>query len=83
MDLSATERAVLQRYHDKTRMAGGPRKGYVLRQAAIRCGAAAGDGDDLGAGLDALVEKGLLSASDDRCFYFLTEAGAELLGDWR
>ena len=83
MDLSAAERAVLQRYHDKTRIAGGPRKGYVLRQAAIRYGADSRDGADPGAGLDALVEKGLLSASDDRRFYFLTEAGAELLGDWR
>ena len=81
MDLSAAERAVLQRYHEKTRMAGGPRKGYVLRQGAIRHRE---DGEnDLGAALDGLVEKGVLSASEDRRFFFLTDSGVELLADWR
>lgn len=83
MDLSAAERAVLQRYHEKTRIAGGPRKGYVLRQEAIRYGEAGGPAGDLSAGLDALMEKGLLSASEDRRFFFLTEAGIEALADWR
>ncbi len=82
MELSAAERVVLQRYHEKTRIAGGPRKGYVLRQDAIRYGEAA-SGADLGVGLDGLVEKGLLSASEDRRFFFLTESGAGLLAGWR
>ena len=68
MELSAAERAVLQRYHEKTRIAGGPRTGYVLRQAAIRYGEAGGSEAELTDGLDALVEKGLLSASEDRRF---------------
>ncbi len=79
MDLSAAERAVLKRYEEKTRMAGGPRKGFVLRQDSIRYGAVEGSEIDLGAGLDGLVEKGLLSASEDRRFFFLTETGVELL----
>ena len=82
MELSAAETAVLERYHDKTRIAGGPRKGFVLRQASIRYDEAERGAGDLGVGLDALVEKGVLSASEDRRFFFLTEAGVELLADW-
>lgn len=83
MELSAAERVILQRYYEKTRIAGGPRKGYVLRQEAIRYGESERPEGDLGAGLDSLVEKGLLSVSEDRRFYFLTESGVELLADWR
>lgn len=83
MELSSAERAVLQRYHEKTRIAGGPRKGFVLRQDAIRHGESERRAGDLGVGLDALVERGLLSASEDRRFFFLTESGVELLEDWR
>ncbi len=83
MELSAAERVVLQRYHEKTRIAGGPRNGFVLRQDAIRYGEAEDTANDLGAGLDDLVEKGLLSASEDRRFFFLTESGVELLADWQ
>ena len=79
MELSPAERAVLQRYQEKTRIAGGPRQGFVLRQDAIRYDEAERGAGDLGAGLDGLVEKGLLSASEDRRFFFLTESGAELL----
>ena len=82
MELSAAERVVLQRYHEKTRIAGGPRTGFVLRQASIRYGEAERGTGDLGVGLDALVEKGVLSASEDRRFFFLTETGVELLADW-
>ncbi len=83
MELSAAERVVLQRYHEKTRIAGGPRTGYVLRQEAIRYGESNRREGNLGTGLDSLVEKGLLLASEDRRFYFLTESGAALLADWR
>ena len=81
MELSAAERAILGRYHEKTRIAGGPRKGYVLRREAIGYGAETGG--ELDAGLGALGEKGVLSASEDGRFYFLSEAGVELLADWR
>lgn len=80
MELSPSEQAVLERYHQKTRMAGGPRTGFVLRQEAIV--ASAPGGADLAAALDPLADKGLLAASEDRRFYFLTEAGAELLTGW-
>ncbi len=83
MELSPAERAVLRRYHEKTRIAGGPRKGFVLRQQAIRYAEADTEAGDLGAGLDGLVDKGVLTASEDRRFFFLTEAGVELLTDWR
>ena len=79
MELSIAEQAVLRRYQEKTRMAGGPRKGFVLRQDAIRYAEAAGEAGELGAGIDGLVDKGVLAASEDRRFLFLTEAGAELL----
>ncbi len=81
MELSPAEKSVLQRYHDKSRIAGGPRKGFVLRQDSIRYAEA--EAGDLGTGLDGLVEKGVLAASEDRRFFFLTEAGVELLADWR
>ena len=83
MELSPAERAVLQRYHEKTRIAGGPRPGFVLRQDAIRYDEAEAGAGDLGAGLDGLEAKGVLSASEDRRFFFLTESGVELLADWR
>lgn len=83
MDLSPAERVVLERYHEKTRIAGGPRLGFVLRQDAIRYDEAERAAGDLGAGLDGLLAKGLLAASEDRRFFFLTESGAELLADWR
>ena len=82
MELSPAEKAVIERYHQKTRIAGGPRNGFVLRQDSIRYGEAEQGAGDLGAGLDGLVEKGVLAASEDRRFFFLTEAGAELLADW-
>ena len=82
MDLSPAEKAVLERYHEKTRIAGGPRNGFVLRQDSIRYAEAESGAGDLAAGLDSLVERGVLAASEDRRFFFLTESGAELLADW-
>ena len=82
MELSPAEQAVLERYHQKTRIAGGPRNGFVLRQDSIRYAEAEGGAGDLDAALDGLVEKGMLAASEDRRFFFLTESGAELLADW-
>ena len=79
MELSPAEQAVLERYHEKTRIAGGPRSGFVLRQDSIRYAEADRGAGDLAAGLRGLVEKGVLAASEDRRFFFLTESGAELL----
>lgn len=79
MELSIAERAVLRRYQEKTRMAGGPRQGFVLRRDSIRYGEGEGAAGDLGAGIDSLVEKGVLSPGENSRFLFLTEAGVELL----
>lgn len=79
MELSAAEQTILDRYQEKTRIAGGPRKGYVLRRQAIRFGHQ-GPEEELERGLGSLVDKGLLAPSEDRRFYFLTEAGVDLLG---
>jgi hypothetical protein len=83
MELSAEERVVLQRYYEKARNAGGPRTGFVLRQDSIRYAEAERAAGDLGVGLDSLLERGLLSASEDRRFFFLTESGVALLTEWR
>ncbi len=78
MAQGTAEDIILDRYYEKCRMAGGPRKGYVLRKEAILYDA--GD-SDLEPGLDALVEAGLLKASESGNFYFLTEAGVERLAE--
>jgi hypothetical protein len=79
MDLTAAERAVLERFREKCTIAGGPRAGYTLRLAAIRQVAAQHPGVDLDAGLAGLVEKGLLKRNEKGDFYYLAAAGAALL----
>jgi hypothetical protein len=81
MQLSESERAILRRYDEKCRIAGGAHAGYLLRLAAIeRLGEAAGGGAGaVDGGLAGLVEKGLLKATEVGDRYYLTEAGAELL----
>ncbi|MDH3402307.1 MAG: hypothetical protein OES32_05240 [Acidobacteriota bacterium] len=74
MDLSTDERAVLQRFAEKTRMAGGPRLGYVLRRRAVSAG-----GLDVDGALASLVGKGLLAASESGDFVFLTQQGVDAL----
>ncbi len=75
MDLSRDARAVLERYRDKTHLAGGPRAGYVLRRTAI--GRGVDDAVDLGGAIAELTDGGLLSASENGDFLFLTESGVE------
>ncbi len=75
MELTADERAVLERYREKTHLAGGPRAGYLLRRMAIAKGV--DDSIDVESGLSGLVELGLLVSSEAEDFVFLTEKGAE------
>ena len=78
MDFSTDELTVLQRFSEKTHIAGGPRLGYVLRKTAVSAGQdPAFDADGALAGL---VEKGLLASSENGDFVFLTEQGVEALG---
>lgn len=80
MEFSQSERAILRRYEEKCRIAGGARAGYLLRLAAIeRLGEEAGGTGAVDGGLAALVEKGLLKPTEAGDRYYLTEAGAELL----
>lgn len=79
MDLTQAEKVILDRFHDKCRIAGGLRVGYMLRERSIRYVEDDHPGLDFGGGLAALVDKGLLSHSEDRRFYYLTEAGVESL----
>ncbi len=80
MELTPSERAVLDRYAEKCHLAGGPRVGYVLRERAIRYHEGEHPELDFDAALTGLVEKDLLKAGEGGEFYFLTAAGAELLG---
>ncbi|MFQ5527587.1 MAG: hypothetical protein ACE5GX_15165 [Thermoanaerobaculia bacterium] len=78
-DPSATQ-IILDRYAEKCRLAGGPRVGYVLRKQAILHVAEDFPGVNLEAGLDTLVEDGLVKASESGDFYFLTAAGVAKIG---
>lgn len=81
MSFSPAERIVLERFRAKTDIAGGPRPGFTLRTRAIRWAESEHPGVDLAAGLDGLVERGLLKRNDKGDFYYLTAAGvAELVG---
>ena len=71
---------ILDRYAEKCRLAGGPRIGYVLRKQAILHVSEEHPGVDLVAGLELLVEDGMLKSSESGDFYFLTAAGVERIG---
>lgn len=75
MELSAGEQAVMERFAHKSHSAGGPKPGYVLRRGAVLQGV----GEELEAGITALVERGLLTVSEGGEFVYLTEAGVETL----
>ena len=76
----AAQTIILRRYAEKCRLAGGPRVGYVLRKRAILHVADDHPGVDLEAGVEALLEEGLLKASESGNFLFLTAAGVEKIG---
>lgn len=79
MELTPVERVILDRYYEKSRMAGGPRTGYMLRKQAVTCLGGEHPDLDFEAGLAALAEKGLLLPSESGALYYLTEAGCEAL----
>jgi hypothetical protein len=67
----------MQRFAEKTHLAGGPRAGYALRRQALEAGH--DSAFDLEAGLSGLVERGLLTASESGDYLYLTEQGVESL----
>ncbi len=77
---SSAQNIILDRYAEKCRLAGGPRVGYVLRKEAILYFAEDHPDLDLEAGLEALVENGMVKSSESGEFYFLTAAGVEKIG---
>ena len=79
MEYSQVEQAILQRFVEKSRLAGGPRPGYMLRRRAIRDVNRYAADLDLGAGLEGLVEKGILQPNDGGDLFYLTERGVETL----
>jgi len=77
MELSGVEEVILDRFHEKSRMAGGARNGYMLRKQTV-C-VLENDYPDLDfeAGLESLAGKGLLLASESGSLFYLSEAGVE------
>ncbi len=73
------EQLILDRFREKTRMAGGPRKGFVLRKASILFARDDHADVDFETALAALVERDVLKVNESGDFYFLTEAGIETL----
>jgi hypothetical protein len=79
MTTENAQQLVLERFREKCRMAGGPRPGFVLRRKAVLFVQGDHPEVDLEQGIAMLVEKGVLKASDNGDFLFLTAAGVEEL----
>ena len=79
MDLTTAEQVILDRFYEKSRIAGGPRTGYMLRRQAVLTLADDHPDLDLESGLDSLTDRGLLLRSEDGTLYYLSEAGSEAL----
>ncbi len=77
MDLSATERVLMDRFAEKTQSAGGARSGYVLRRRALAYDR--GSDFDLAEGLAKLIERGLLASSESGDYVYLTQEGVDSL----
>lgn len=75
MSFSVQEGAILNRYHEKTRVVGGAAAGYLLRVEAL-----GGDPASVEAALESLAGKGLLQRTEAGDRYLLTEEGAEVVG---
>ncbi len=81
MEHTEVEKLILERFFQKCRLAGGPRVGYMLRRRAICWVEDEHPNLDFGAGLDGLVEKGVLKRNDGGDRYFLSEEGVETLNE--
>lgn len=81
MELSPAETAVMQRFFEKARIAGGPRAGYMLRKQAITYHAERSPEVDFEAALAALVERDLLKVDEGGKLFYLTEAGVTALAE--
>ena len=79
MTFSEAEIEVLNRFHEKCRIAGGAKPGYNLRRRAIQGSLAAGTAAAIDEGLTSLVEKGLLAGNEAGDRFILTAAGVEAL----
>lgn len=77
MSYSGEERAVLDRFVEKTRIAGGPKPGYMMRRDSIVYGL--DDPHRLNGALESLVERGVLKLNEGGDRYYLTAEGAEQL----
>ena len=73
------QQQILSRFLERSRMAGGPRPGYLLRKRAIQTGVTLSDGGELDQALEALVGEGLLKRNESGTLYFLSEKGVEAL----
>jgi hypothetical protein len=78
MDQSKAEQAVLARYKERCDRAGGVQAGFGMRAKAIRY-LAPEAATDIDRALHNMVEKGWLKPNAAGTWYFLTEAGAELV----
>jgi hypothetical protein len=79
MDLQTVEQVILDRFYEKSRMAGGPRTGYMLRKQAVVCLEDDHPDLDFEAGLQSLAGRGLIVANEAGNLLYLSEAGAEAL----
>ncbi len=77
---SEVERRILDRYAEKSRLAGGARGGLMLRRDSVAYHAERHPDLDFDAGLSSLVEKGVLAPNEGGDRFALTEDGAGILG---
>lgn len=79
MEYTDAENDVLARFSEKCRIAGGAKAGYVLRRQSIEYGWDEARRVAAAAGLEALVERGLLATNEARDRFVLTEQGVGAL----
>ena len=79
MDQQNVEQVIMDRFYEKSRMAGGPRTGYMLRRQAVVCLEADHPDLDFEAGLESLAGKGLIVPNEAGDLLYLSEAGTEAL----
>ena len=77
MAFTPSERAVLDRYREKTHLAGEVRVGYVMRRESIAYYQDRHPDVDYAEGIRSLEEKGLLASGENPTFVFLTDEGAK------